>query len=68
MENLSAQLRVYNSFSSMGSDHRVVTSKIKLNLRTSKAVSIRVNYECASLKNSDLSDFFTVTVIHKFVC
>ena len=35
----------YNSSSSMGSDQRVVTSKIKLSPRTSKAVSIRVNYE-----------------------
>ena len=37
-----------------------------MNLRTSKALSIRVNYEWVSLKNSDLSDLYTVIVKNRY--
>ena len=56
----------YNTFSSMGSDHRVVTSKLKLSLRTSKAISTGVNYDWAALRDPDLSDLYTVTVRNKY--
>ena len=46
--------------------HRLIASKIKLSLRTSKAVSVRVNYEWVSLKDSDLSDLYTATVKNRY--
>lgn len=46
---------LFNSFSSMDLDDRVVTPKIKLSPKTNKVVASRVNYEWAWLSNSDLS-------------
>lgn len=54
--------QAYNAFSSVGSDHRIVTAKFKLSLRTSRAVPQRINYQWSALQNKELKDLYTVTV------
>ena len=44
----------YNTFSSLGSDHRVVTMKMKLSFCQSKLVSRRKNYDWFVLKNKEI--------------
>ena len=61
--------RSYSSFSTVGSDHRIVSSTIKLSLRSSKKCLPHpmktINWkEVAS--NTDLSKSFSVAVHNKF--
>ena len=56
----------YNTFSSMESDHRIVTAELKLSLRTSKAVSTRINYDWTALRDPELSTLYTVSVRNKY--
>ena len=54
--------QAYNTFSTIGTDHRIVAAKIKLSLRTNKSVSQRTNYLWSALKEKDLKDLYTVTI------
>ena len=54
MHNVEA----YNSFSSMGSDHRLVPARMRLSLRTSKTPQRNKNYE--------LQEMYTVTVRNRY--
>ena len=56
----------YNTFSSIGSDHRIVTAKIKLSLRTSRAPSQGPNFDWTVLKDAEMKDLYTVTIRNKF--
>ena len=56
----------YNSFSSVKSDHRVVTARIKLSLRTSKTPR-KVRYDWKEFsQNTDLQEQYTVSVRNRF--
>ena len=55
----------YSSFSSMGSDHRVVTAKLKLSLRICKTPP-RVTWDWTSLQNEATSELYTVEVKNRF--
>jgi hypothetical protein len=56
----------YNSFCTVGSDHRVVSMKVRLSLRVSKP-SQRVRYDWKKLsESSDLQQQYTVEVRNRF--
>ena len=56
----------YNTFSSLGSDHRVVTMKMKLSFRQSKTVSRGKNYDWSVLKNKEIKDNYTIELKNRF--
>ena len=56
----------YNTFSSLGSDHRVVTMKIKLSFRQSKTVSRGKNYDWSVLKSKEIKDNYTIELKNRF--
>jgi len=56
----------YSSFSSLGSDHRIVAAKVKLSLRTSKSPSKGAPYDWKALENPELQEFFSVEVNNRF--
>ena len=56
----------YNTFSSIGSDHRIVSAKLRLSLRKSKAPSQSVNYDWSALKDGDLQQLYTVKIRNKY--
>ena len=57
----------YNFFSSLGSDHRVVVSDVKLSLRKSKRLPKRVVYDWDAFKcNDELQSEYTVNVRNRY--
>ena len=59
--------RVTNSFSSVGSDHRAVLSKVRLSLRKKKQQPKRVMFEMEPLREDpDLREAYSVTVQNRF--
>ena len=56
----------YNSFSSLGSDHRLLTAKIKLSLRMTKTPAKKKQYDWTALRNSKLQHHYTVTVRNRY--
>ena len=66
-KNSVKNAEAYNSFSSVGSDHRIVTAKIKLSLRTSRATPRKNVYDLSVLRNNDtLQQLYTVKVKNRF--
>ncbi|XP_029654701.1 craniofacial development protein 2-like, partial [Octopus sinensis] len=61
--------RSYSSFSSVGSDHRIVSATVKLSLRSSKKTKPHpikmIDWE-EVLSNPDMSKQFTIEVYNKF--
>ena len=61
--------RAYSSFSSVGSDHRIVSSTVKLSLRSSKKAKPHpmktIDWKEVS-NNSELTQKFTLEVFNKF--
>ena len=65
--NSVKNVEAYNSYSSLGSDHRVVTARIKLSLRICKTPKRKPNYNWDKLgKDADLQHQYTVTVKNRF--
>ncbi|XP_029657803.1 craniofacial development protein 2-like, partial [Octopus sinensis] len=61
--------RSYSSFSSVGSDHRIVSATVKLSLRSSKKTKphpIKMIDWKEVLSNPDMSKQFTIEVYNKF--
>ena len=58
----------YNSFASIGSDHRIVTAKIRLSLRANgKTPPRKARYNWKTLaQDTQLQDLYTVKVKNKF--
>ncbi|XP_014680902.1 PREDICTED: uncharacterized protein LOC106820839 [Priapulus caudatus] len=56
----------YSSFSSLGSDHRLVTARIRLSLRMCKTPAKKKSYEWSSLRNTELQELYTVTGQNRF--
>ncbi|XP_029633834.1 craniofacial development protein 2-like [Octopus sinensis] len=67
--NSVKDLRSYSSFSSVGSDHRIVSATVKLSLRSSKKTKPHpikmIDWE-EVLSNPDMSKQFTIEVYNKF--
>ena len=55
-----------SSFSSLGSDHRIVTARVKLSLRTCKSPSKGVPYDWKALENPELQKKYSVEVKNRF--
>ena len=60
--------QAYNSFASTGSDHRIVTARIKLSLRAnSKTQPKKVKYDWSLLqKDQEIQDKYSVKVRNKY--
>ena len=56
----------YNSFSSLGSDHRLVTTKIRLSLRMSKTPAKHKYYDWSVLRDKELQEKYTITVRDRY--
>ena len=65
-KNSVKNCEAYNTFSSMGSHHRIVSAKVKLSLRTCQAPKRKVNYDWSVLREGTISDLYTVTVRNKY--
>jgi hypothetical protein len=65
-KNSIKNCEAYNSFSSMGSDHRIISAKVKLSLRTSKAPVLKPKYDWSALKDPTVSRLYTVAVRNKY--
>ena len=61
-KNSVKNCEAYNTFSSMGSDHRIVSAKIKLSLRTSKSPQPEPRYDWSALINR----LYTVAVKNRY--
>ena len=61
-KNSCHNCEAYNSLSSNGSDHRLITAKIKLSLRKAKTPARKRKYDWSSLRNLELRKLYTVTV------
>ena len=59
----------YNTFQSLGSDHRVVVSKVKVSFRCSRRPPKRVHYDYSALKvDTELQNKYAVEVQNRFSC
>ena len=56
----------FNNFGSIGSDHRIVTAKVKVSLRTCKAPPRSPNYNWSVLKDDNISNLYTISVHNRF--
>ena len=65
-KNSVHNVEAYNSFSNMGSDHRLVTARMRLSLRTSKTPQRNNNYDWSVLKSTELQEMYTVTVRNRY--
>ena len=65
-KNSLKNCEAYSTFSSLGSDHRVVTAKIRLSLRMCKTRSKTVNYDWSALKNEEIQRKYTVAVRNRY--
>ena len=56
----------YNYFSSIVSDHRRITAKIKLSLRSNKKRTKRMTYDWSALKNKNISNEYSIMTRNRF--
>ena len=56
----------YNSFSNIGSDHRIITAKINLSLRSNKKRTKRMKYDWYVLKNINTSKEYSIMTRNRF--
>ena len=67
--NTLKNTEAYESFKSMGSDHRVVICKLKLSLRKSKTPPRQIRYDYSTLKSDgELQIKFAVEVSNRYSC
>ena len=66
-KNSVKNVEAYNTFSSIGSDHRVLTARIKMSFRKTKTPKRATIYDWSVLKyNKQLQERYTVTVKNRF--
>ena len=67
-KNSVKNTEVYNTFSSIGSDHRIVTMEVRLSLRAPKSKTpARTQYDWRAFsERSELQDQYTLTVRNRF--
>ena len=65
-KNSVKNCEAYNSFSSMGSDHRIVTAKVKLSLRTCRAPPRKPNYDWSLLRDGHISNLYSISVQNRY--
>ena len=64
-KNSMKNCEAYSTFSSVGSDHRIVTAKIKLSLRSPRA-SMQTRYDWSALQNPETLEKYNVTVRNRY--
>jgi hypothetical protein len=64
--NSVKDVEAYNSLASSGSDHRILSARIKLSLRTCRTPPKRPPYDWAALKDHDLQTRYTVQIKNQF--
>ena len=65
--NSVKDVEAYNTFASIGSDHRIVSARIRLSLRTSKAAPKRKQYDWRSLStDTNIQKQYTIEVRNRF--
>ena len=66
-KNSLKNVEAYNTFSSIDSDHRILSARLRLSLRTSKAPTRDKQYDWNSLRsNTDLQEQYTITVRNRY--
>ena len=66
-KNSLKNVESYSSFSSIGSDHRIVSAKLKLSLRTSKTPQRKAAYDWKVLRgDGNLQQLYTVKVLNRY--
>ena len=65
-KNSIKDVEAFNNFSSIGSDHRVLTAKIKLSFRVTPARRKETRYDWNVLRDPDLSNQFSVEVKNRY--
>ena len=67
-KNCALNCEAYNSFFTVGSDHRIVTAKLRLSLRQSKSsINKKVRYDWNKLITDDnIKELYTVEVKNRF--
>ena len=63
--NSTKNCEAYNNFSSIGSDHRILTSKIKLSLRATKRQKSQPIYDWTLLKDRKTAQEYTDRVLKR---
>ena len=64
-KNSLKNCEAYNSFSNIGSDHRIVTAKLKLSLRVPRKVA-RIRYDWNALKDSNIQEQYTIALRNRY--
>ena len=59
-------VEAYSSFSSLDSDHRLVTARIRLSLQMKRTPARKKNYDWSALKNTELQEMYTVTLRNRY--
>lgn len=68
-KNSVKNTEAYDIFNSLGSDHRVVVSRVKISLRKTKKPPQRVQYDYSALKrDEELQRKYAVAVQNRFSC
>ena len=68
-KNSLKNTEAYNTFQSLGSDHRVVVCKVKVSFRKSKRPAKRVHYDYSALKvDTELQERYAIEVQNRFSC
>ena len=65
-KNSVKNCEAYNTFSSVGSDHRILTATLKLSLRVTKKQPRGNVYDWTALRNPDLQRAYTIAVRNRF--
>jgi exonuclease III len=65
-KNSVKNVEPYNSFSSLGSDHRLLTARIKQSLRMTKNPPRKKNFDWSTLRNTEIQTMYTITVKNRF--
>ena len=59
-------MEAYSTFNSSGSDHRILSARVKLSLRMTKTPPRKTLYEWSSLKDTELQEKFTISIRNKY--
>ena len=65
-KNSVHNVEAYNTFCSLGGDHRLVSAKIHLSLRKSKSPPKKVQYDWTTLSDPEVQEKYTVEVRNRF--
>ena len=64
-KNSMKNCEAYNSFGSLGSDHRIVTAKIKVSFRLPRAPT-QIRYDWTALHNSEILEKYNITLRNRY--